>query len=1748
MVLRIENGPTLTLHPEHARDLMLAQSPSARRSALPAAPGEVEVSAELGWAGLEAAASRGATRGWLGKVWLKAVEVVTGVSSADVAQASAAVIAAKVDGKVDPGVYELDADALGALAGSGRKRAQMAAGSAPQLVLVHGTFVDTASTFARLWQVHPQAVRALFEHYGAGRVFALDHPTLGASPIANALTLARACRPGARLHLVTHSRGGLVAEVLARVCARGVGADELALFADRQDEDGLALSYAAHRADLAALARLVKDNDIRVERVVRVACPAHGTLLASKRLDAYLSVLQWGLDLAQVPVLPELVDFLAEVARRRMRPNELPGLEAMTPDSPVLKWLNGPGAPIDGQLRVVAGDIEGDSVLTWAKTLLSDAFYWTDNDLVVQTRSMYGGAPRTDEGASFVLDRGGKVTHFNYFANERTVRAVVDGLTLPRPADFRLIGPLSWSGASAEGTRAARAVARSREDAAQRPAAFVLPGILGSNLALDGRRVWLGLRFFNSLQDLAWNDDTARRVSDDGPIGLVYDDLIEHLAATHEVIPFGFDWRRPIEDEARRLADAVERALDARDATGRPVRIVAHSMGGLVARTMRLERPKTWQRMMQREGARVLMLGTPNGGSWAPMQVMSGDDTFGNTLAALGSLFDNKGARRTMAGMPGFIQLQAALLDEALKLDRSATWKALADEDVKRLRERSFWHTHPLSQAVYEWSAPPDAVLAGAVALRRRLDAQAAALDDDAKKMLLVVGRAKFTPAGIRMGEDGLEYLDAEDGDGRVTLDSAMLPGVRTWRVDASHGSLPGADAAFAAYVELLAEGDTARLARVEGVGGMRGAGGVPALRASRPSRSGRDATPPSLESDLYAEATEVTAAPPRAALPLAVVNGDIKFIGQALMMGHYLSSTLTGTEGVVDRLIGGAMSESLRAGNYPAGVGSSLVFANQRRDPDQPLALPRPQAAVIVGLGEEGRLTMLQLAQTVEKGAVAYAQRVAEGEGGAPVGFELASVLIGSGGTGVSAGSAAQAIAKGIAAANRRLAAVQWPQVTRLHLVELYLDRASEAHSALAVLEEARPSEFQLEAMVRTGTGARRRPPVWGYRGASYDFISARQFKGDQGEPLIEYTLDTQRARNEVRGQATQVQLVDELVRTGADAGSGDERLRRSLFQLLVPVEIEPFLAASNAIVLQLDRESARFPWELLDTTDRDQGMPWSVRTKMLRKLRTVEFRENPVGARAEGGALVIGEPQCDPKSFAPLPAARAEAEAVAQALQSGPPLLGPDALATVNALLDQPWRIVHIAGHGEIRDDYGGVVLSNETLLGPNEINAMRVVPELVFVNCCHIGQIGANPAVRRNGLGPLRSKFAAGVAEQLIRIGVRCVVAAGWAVEDKPAQVFAETFYRRVRDGDRFIDAVGAAREACWRERPAGNTWAAYQCYGDPEWVLGGLARGGAPGAAAQRIASAPALALVLEASALDAQFRDSASGAKERRAQRREQIRQLEALHAAQWGAIGAVAEAFGLAYAQNDDPSRAIDWYRRALEAADGSASFKAAEQLGNLMARAGELADDTRPIEQAVTLLERVALLHGTVERESLLGSTHKRAALLHAKRRDHAAELAALRASSTHYAQAEAQARRTGADNLFYPAMNAIAVELRLALAQRQPIVLDAARVSGVRHSLQAKVERDPDFWSVAGVGELAMLEAMAAGRLADIRARVIAQVRDLAARVPAAWMWDSLLAQARFTLEPYARQSRAAEKQAAHALLAELTTLAGR
>ena len=1842
VVLRLQGGPALVLHPQTARDLMLAQQdvrPTSR--GLPGSAGDdatIEVPVQLRWRGLEAAAgaaTRGSPLALLGEAMVAGFDIVRDAAGGALAGIAAIELAKRIDDQVTAGVYPLPAS--GRLArfkgGSVAPVASIEASTRPILVFIHGTFRNT-NAFADLWSQHPQRVASLFEYYGP-RIFALEHPTLTASPVANALALAECLPHGARLHIVTHSRGGLVAEVLARVAANPtLKGENVSAFPE------------IDRKALAKLGSELRTRGVTVERVVRVACPARGTLLASGRLDAYLSVFKWTLQLAGVPVLPEVVDFLAAVAERREDVEKMPGLAAQIPDSALIRWLHAADEPLPGELRVIAGDVQPDSPTAWVKTLLADGFYWTDNDFVVQTSSMYGGAPRAG-GASFLLDRGGQVSHGRYFHHPRTAEGVCNALTQDAPVGFQPIGPLSWQGDDSSGARgraSVRARSGAKEDArapSEKPAVILLPGILGSHVAVNGKRIWLGLRMIGGLKRLAYPDTPDRVVTADGSIGSIYADLAEHLRATHEVVEFSFDWRRPIEQEAERLASIVESALALRTASHQPVRFLAHSMGGLVVRTMQLVKPNIWKAAMARDGARMLMLGTPNAGSWAPMQVLSGDDTLGNTLVAFGAPFGDHEARQLMAQFPGFLQLQAALVNDPRALDQSSTWQKLADEDLAAVRRYNWWHSDERQLNAYRWGVPAQEVLDRAVTLRKALDAQRDNyLPAIADKLLLVVGKARFTPDGFEIGQQGLEYLDAEDdGDGRVTRPSARLAGVRTWEVDCDHGSLPDHEAAFAAYTELLTSGSTGRLRALPDLAPAQRsapAAGAAISQAphvrSRPARRPKNSRPPSSQSDLgQLASSDAQSAPPLPGLPaiaVEVVNANLMFTRPPLLVGHYRSTRLSGAEAVVDELVEGAMAIALKAGIYPEAVGAQMVFRNASKG-ENPLQMPRPEWAIVVGLGDESELKGSHLLDTVRLGMIAWARQQAERSGGAPSSLALAATLIGSGGTGITPGQSAQMIARAAFEANHVLADSGWPLVLQLTLVELYLDRASEGWRALQLLSSTAPERWRLADQVWRGTGALRRSLDASYRGADYDLISVAAHGTGIGSKIA-YTLDTRRARSEVRAQKTQPRLLREMVRRNSNAQQQDPNIGHTLYQLLVPVEMDAFFGGTTEMRLELDPGTAGIPWELLRHQGDDDGSlegPWAVRTKLLRKLRTTDFRPQVRDATSDSGVLIIGEPATPPPrdasqaGFARLLGARREALTVQQCLSEqlprgaesvraliagDDPATQPDAHQIIGALLSRDWRVVHIAGHGEAPELDGpepkregdprqrviyprGVVLSHG-YLGPSEIRSMRTVPELVFVNCCHLAERDT-AHLFTDGLAS-RSEFASTVADELIRIGVRCVIAAGWAVDDAPACEFARTFYSALAAGERFLDASARARAAAWRVRGSGNTWAAYQCYGDPDWRLMPQGERNAGRSLQERyagVSSALGLELALESVAIESKHIRGANADHDRKLQLQRLI-WLDSRFAERWGNHGFVAIQFAQAWKALGDEDQTIKWLKKAVEAQDGSAPYAAAEQLANqrvrraeavvrktaaalraaqgkLDAQAGDsgrnsagarainasrkalalAASEARStIIAALEDFERLTQQYASIERHSLAGSAWKRLAMIEndlGRERDAQHAIAKMR---EHYARGFTAARESGAAELFYPGLNLIVAGLAARAGRAGSQALDAALVAEVRQSLEAKVRDDPDFWCVVGRAELPLLEALAAGTLAAARPDVAREFDDLQRRVSAPTEWRSVYDTERFVIERCTRRADPKEQKAGRELIRQLASFA--
>ena len=155
--------------------------------------------------------------------------------------------------------------------------------------------------------------------------------------------------------------------------------------------------------------------------------------------------------------------------------------------------------------------------------------------------------------------------------------------------------------------------------------------------------------------------------------------------------------------------------------------------------------------MMARDGARLLMLGTPNGGSWAPMQVLSGDDTFGNMLVAFGSLVRQITARAQTDGRNA--RLPAAAGGVARPDARPRQGGQLAAARRRGPRRRAA-RTGSLvaHRAAAARRLQMGRAAAGGARSRRSPCASGSTrsgdLGADAPKMLLVVGKAPTTPAG----------------------------------------------------------------------------------------------------------------------------------------------------------------------------------------------------------------------------------------------------------------------------------------------------------------------------------------------------------------------------------------------------------------------------------------------------------------------------------------------------------------------------------------------------------------------------------------------------------------------------------------------------------------------------------------------------------------------------------------------------------------------------------------------------------------------------------------------------------------------------------------------------------------------------------------------------------------------------------------------------------------------------------------
>lgn len=1583
--------------------------------------------------------TRGSARGWLG-IGIKVLEFfgvdLKGKAARELGQA----LETKLLRGNAPGLYRCSLDDVFSLKPENTKT--LPATAEPILLFIHGTASCCQGSFGKLWETKGDAQMAarskMREMYG-DRVYAWEHRTLTQSPIQNALELAKRLPANTPIHVVTHSRGGLVGELLC-LAQRDPNTDPLKgamldlLFAaddtiaeqlglgplDEKEKAARNNAYKEDRALLKDLLGVLDEKRFTIGRFVRVACPARGTTLASGRLDRWLSVLDF---VSGSGLFGDAADFLLAVVKERTDPRTLPGIEAMMPGSALTRLLHLPDLQTASDLTVISGDIEGENLWGQIKLFAVDWFYGADHDLIVNTGSMYGGMQRKDDKARFLFDKGDKVCHFNYFNNAKSVRWLANGLARSEGTDG---GFKPLREAKHEMPKWREAVRRSRERTAPQPLAVVLPGTMGSVLHVEGEEVWLNYRrlWLGGLKRL---NKEAAGVEPTNILDDFYGPLLEFLTRTHRVEIFPYDWRMSVRDAAVKLAEKLEVLLPDAERNKQPVHLVAHSMGGLVVRAMLADGGRgaaVWRRIIALPNSRFLMLGTPNRGSYEAMRWLTGCNPTELKLSLLDFTQTTNDIIDIVRRYPGLLELLPFAEDDP-DFTQQSRWKEIR----KELDERwNLAEAEMLGDVARTWSL---------------LKAQAT----DRERMVYVAGHHWATVCDYQLHQDDedtfsntrkkLCFLATKEGDGTVTWKSGLLQGVKTWYVeDTAHDALCTQRRAFPGYLDLLMKGSTSLLRDTPP--GLGREAGRPE-RFVLPQLPFTDDIPDerSMRSFGFGPGRLAPEAVEEAVLPLirvSIIHGDLAYASHHVLVGHYQGDTIVSAEAALDKRLGKALSQRMLLGIYPGPLKTHALFSNQKPG-------SKPKGALVIGLGQVGELSPGLLEVGIRKAMLDFVMhklqhpaKNRESEGGVCA-VKLTSMLVGSGAGGMTVRDSIEAILRAAVAANDKLLTAGLENrvlIDEIEFLELFEDVAIAAAEALEAA--LRDGELAIavewpERVVRQGQGGRRRArcddqPDWWHR------LEIIEEKGRDG---LRFIATTDRARAEETQATGQLKLADNFIRLASRSPRVNEDAAKTLFEMLLPNRLKELAPKQTDLVLLVDEVSARYPWELLEDRWSDSNKPPAVAAGLVRQLKSPQFR--PVPAHAyEPKAFVVGNPNLeDWPEFPPLPGARQEAHSVAELLASR----GFTVLESIEEKADNilgglhsdAWRILHLAGHGEHefllteegkageicascgqkppekKKTVSGMVIGHKTFLTPGDVEQMRWVPELVFINCCHLGKTLTEKPGNYNQL-------AANLAVQFIRMGVKAVVASGWAVDDRAALAFAESFYGHLLAGETFGEAVRAAREEIWVQYPDVNTWGAYQCYGDPSYRLHG---NGQPSPRVQQQPFHSPIELVTVLHNLRESIRmepreanDSGDVLESYRQAISDLTERIPEGLKESWQKRGEVAAAYGFVWGELGDYAKAVEWLEQSLKAEQGDVQVRAVEQYANFQVRlagkewqqlqasfaprtrkaGNELAQKRQAIidriERAFTAISFLCERAPTTERLNLLGSACKRLAQIH--------------------------------------------------------------------------------------------------------------------------------------------------------------------
>ncbi len=974
----------------------------------------------------------------------------------------------------------------------------------------------------------------------------------------------------------------------------------------------------------------------------------------------------------------------------------------------------------------------------------------------------------------------------------------------------------------------------------------LLHGIMGGELSTKGflfpHLLWLNPLRLIAGEFLQLGVDPQTGLSRNAiiPTGLVpyfYTLAKLRLSINWDVEVLPFDWRLDIRTSAHALAQAIYRRFGASS----PVHLVAHSMGGLVARQFIRLYPDRWSK-----GGRLIMLGTPNRGSFAAPRALFGDNDILELVSKLSSLAHNKSdLLRVVQTFSGLVQMMPSLAVNP-----------------------AFANLYQLS--TYPQSGLQQSLLEDAKSFHLELSKVA-----QPERLVYIAGSNQSTIDGIadsnRLGEDA-GYTRSVKGDGTVPHSLGLLPGVKTYYIEESHQNLLTNSAAIDATLSLLESG-SCQLTQSP----ILSRSGLPFNDAARMAKalervellssSLRSVGLRSLESTVSAEEQELiriiisggreltrktdsaSSTDGPIATPIDLITVAINFAAQdikdfpgserkfnpppdVIASGYYPTLRLLGSTGALDQSVSGdegdPLFEDLRArGILPSGLGQVFFYPDSRQVGKLTIALVSMADADSFGISE----------------LILYSRQLiwACGRAGR---LHVATALTGAGRSNLSASDAAYAWLTGIARALRLLPAHQQPKAITF-IVKPEAPSRSPSDPPLSLIPYALRShsrdigrqfniKFQLDPIIEYSSK-----------------LQTRSYSAQQPEPTrltielkdetARFTLQGEGATNAVREYRIKASRYSELNRRLLEESDPHRkrRLGQILWDYLIPRDIRNKIGGDNPLVFALNNEASRIYWELASPlTVLEDGLAESSRhIGLLRGFsRQLNSTVAPVSGAFNSNSDIRILIVADPSLENPLPGAAAEGLALHQFFQqlasetTGFPRVEVTLLSGAQAnLIDvlmeinsqPPYDIFHYAGHCAFNPEdptRSGFLFSNGDVLSALDLDRIDRVPRFVFANACESGLL---PSRMDKSSPDITHNFA----EAFFKQGVQGYVATAWPVEDRPALDFAVEFYKQLFS----LGAGGVAipiSQALLTARKSiqhSASWAAYQHYGDPNFRI-------------------------------------------------------------------------------------------------------------------------------------------------------------------------------------------------------------------------------------------------------------------------------------------------------------------------------------